>query len=322
MTPEDFWRLQSMRMKIILLARVLILSIIVAPFSAFSQSTPKPEKPNAGAPAEGLFRVVINGFKVNHESDDDILEGDGKRDEVYLRADTWVLNRNRTVPYHRTPRSRLMGDINNQGNPPRIRAGTGSDDGGLRTNDTFPTPEPWLRVRAPLTDRLPMLLWEGVLRRGENMAVIIPTIWEWDSRDPSESEIAWENGTDPQWRIYVGAEGVNAVFDAQKWTFAQSIETHSTGAILSDSSFTLILGSIAGTRPIGIERPPNLVGRGGESRSMIRIRPAVFTLTYDAALRATINSPANVGLGVFALNYVDQSDHGDYTLYVQIEQIK
>jgi hypothetical protein len=84
----------------------------------------------------------------------------------------------------------------------------------------------------------------------------------------------------------------------------------------------LILGSIAGARPIGIERPPNLVGRGGESRSMIRIRPAVFTLTYDAALQATMNSPDNLGLGIFAVNYADGSDHGDYTLYVQIEQIK
>jgi len=55
---------------------------------------------------------------------------------------------------------------------------------------------------------------------------------------------------------------------------------------------------------------------------MIRIRPAVFTLTYDAALQATMNSPDNLGLGIFAVNYADGSDHGDYTLYVQIEQIK
>src|SRR2546426_7520653 len=69
------------------------------------------EKKSASQPA-GVFRVTLNGFKVNHETDDDILEGDGKRDEVYLRADVWVLKRDGSVPYRGSVRSALMGDVN------------------------------------------------------------------------------------------------------------------------------------------------------------------------------------------------------------------
>src|SRR5947199_10025262 len=51
-------------------------------------------QPNHPGPRYGIFRVTLNGFKVNHESDDDILEGDGKRDEVFITADVWMLDRN------------------------------------------------------------------------------------------------------------------------------------------------------------------------------------------------------------------------------------
>lgn len=44
--------------------------------------------------------------------------------------------------------------------------------------------------------------------------------------------------------------------------------------------------------------------------------------TYDATVAAVRSSPANLGFGVFALNYSDYGDHGDYTLFVQVEQIK
>ena len=270
------------------------------PGPSFLKGRDATQDKKAASPAAGLFRVVLNGFKVNHESDDDILEGDGKRDEVYLRADVWVLNRDGSVPYRRSPRSVLMGDINNQNNPRRIAAGTASDDGGLRTNDKFPINEPWRRVRDPLPDRPPMLLWEGTLVQGENMAVIIPTVWEWDSRDPSESEIAWDRQT-TLW------------FDNSRRSYADSIGGRPLPNNLELSRPYFNLAIIPGTRPIGIQRA------GGD---YIGLSPRVLILTYAFAQQVVRTSPGNTGLGVIALNYDDQRDQGDYTLYVQVEQIK
>jgi len=80
----------------------------------------------------------------------------------------------------------------------------------------------------------------------------------------------------------------------------------------------IYLGNIAGTRPIGED-----TGRlAGNLISSSIVTPRVLTLTYDAALRAVTSTPSNLGYGVIAINYADQYDHGDYTLYVQVEQIK
>src|SRR5436190_13507297 len=122
-----------------------LMTLLVASFAFSGTTVPSAKGQKNTNPPVAVFRVVLNGFKVNHESDDDILEGDGKRDEVYLRADVWVLNRDGNVPYRRSPRSVLMGDINNQSDPPRIRAGTASDTGGLRTNAKWPNSAPWGR---------------------------------------------------------------------------------------------------------------------------------------------------------------------------------
>jgi len=166
-----------------------------------------------------------------------------------------------------------------------------------------------------------MLLWEGMLVQGENMAVIIPTVWEWDSRDPSESEIFWETGMGPEWAAWVDTHGINATFATEKANFVTSIARNSTSALVRDTSWRLWLGSIAGTRPIGVLQS-ELRGRTGYTRSAILLHSHVLTLTYNAAVEAVRSSPANLGFGVFALNYADESDHGDYALYVQIEQIK
>jgi hypothetical protein len=287
-----------------------LMTLMVAAFVSFGGAVPsgsnvangqknsKAKPPESTKPQAGLFRVVLNGFEVNNESDDDILERDGKRDEVYLRADVWTINRDGSVPYRRSPRSVLMGDINNQDNPPRIVAGTASDEGGLRTNDKWPINEPWRRVRNPLPDRPPMLLWEGTLVQDGNMVMILPTVWEWDSRDPGQIEVQYD-------------QRISSWFEGLRLRCPLLIERRSSSGqeLRNDLVF---LGGRSGTRPIGI----NYVGNS----TAIILRP--LTLTYDAALLAARSTPSNVGYGVLAINYRDGQDHGDYTLYVQVEQIR
>ena len=150
---------------------------------------------------DGRFRVILTGFSVNRQTNDHILEADGKGDEVYILAEVaqydgvwslhgqvWtdrersglpVLSARGKLKLRRSLASVLMGDANNQ-EAPRIKAGSAGDMGGFRTGDRFPTSEPWRLTGTPSANRLPMLLWEGDLRRDNDLVIIIPTIWEWD----------------------------------------------------------------------------------------------------------------------------------------------
>jgi hypothetical protein len=49
--------------------------------------------------------------------------------------------------------------------------------------------------------------------------------------------------------------------------------------------------------------------------------PLFIALTYDAALEVTKTSPGNAGPGVIAVNYKDETAHGNYTLYIQVEKV-
>src|SRR5687768_10002666 len=71
------------------------------------------------------FRVVLNGFTVNSETWDHILEPDGKGDEVYLLAEVRCLNAAGVITQSSSPRSKIFGDINGQNG--RIQAGSRSD---------------------------------------------------------------------------------------------------------------------------------------------------------------------------------------------------
>ena len=123
-------------------------------------------------PPRGRFRVTLLGFYVNRETWDDALERDGKRDEVFILAKSYLYaSGGKLLANSDLMRTPVMGDPT--GRPERVAAGStpanpgllgigASQAGGLRTNDWFPlnmfAPGP-----NPQPDRLPMLLWEGEL---------------------------------------------------------------------------------------------------------------------------------------------------------------
>jgi hypothetical protein len=278
---------------------------VVTSTAVYAQKT-LPPKGTATTGASAKFRVTLNGFAVNHQSDDDILEGDGKGDEVYLRADVWQINKDGAVSVKQPYRTPVLGDVNNQQN--RKQAGSASDKGGLRTNDKYPTNTPWARG-ALQTLELPMLLWQGTLTQGEDGVSIIPTIWEWDSPNSSETETEWSNGLDQ-------------LFSSFQPFLVKQIQNRDIGitfyGTLVPPGRSLAFGSwdigvgLAGTRPIGIYK---------RTASVPYLSYQMLPLNYDSALEATKTSPSNSGLGVFAIRYTDELDHGDYTLYLQVEKL-
>ena len=138
----------------------------------------------------GRYRLVFLGVKVTTPVSDDILDFDGKGNEIYAAA-FWA-----TTP--QTPsqpaaqggfaRSLVHGDTNNF--PARIRAGSAGPTGGLRAGDFVPSPtvqfvQPGV---AGESDRFPLRLWEGELVESGPIVAVIPIVFEWNA----SNHTAWD----------------------------------------------------------------------------------------------------------------------------------
>ena len=136
----------------------------------------------------GTYRVSILGFTVNRETKDDPFETDGKRDEVYLRAAAAERGPDGKQYGGLTQLQTLVhGDINTtewrSGPRRRIRAGSASVDGGLRTGDGFPSASPWQRsTSSNYTNTFPLEVWKGQLVQGYNTVQVAFSLWESDQR--------------------------------------------------------------------------------------------------------------------------------------------
>lgn len=136
----------------------------------------------------GRYRIVFLGLHCEHETKDDMLQLDGKRDEVYAGAYTVRVTRQSTTatpPAGSLVRTKVMGDTN--GFSGRIQAGTASDAGGIQTGDFVPSsaatvPQPGV---ATTTDRFPLLVWEGELSDSSDLLVIAPVLFAWNKADES-----------------------------------------------------------------------------------------------------------------------------------------
>ena len=243
----------------------------------------------------GRFRVILTGFSVERQTDDNVLESDGKGDEVFIVAEVaeyanregrsqtpqdpfWALfGDNPLLTLRRTLTSIVMGDANNQ-EVPRIRAGTAGNNGGLRTGDQFPTKEPWKQFGALSTSRLPMQVWEGELS-GQGMVIIVPTIWEWDDGNVRAREQF--------------SQDMNVYFNAGP-EYAQRQRLYVREVRASD-----VFG--AGDRPIGVlDEPPTI------------------TLYYDTAASAAQQSVKH-GPGEFEIVYAGNTEK--YRLYYKVERL-
>ena len=139
----------------------------------------------------GKYQVAVLGFKVNNETFDNPVETDGKRDEVYVTADVQQFDSlDAPVGTPKSLRTFTYGDVNNtawqnsQNEFYRIKAGTASPLGGLKTGDGYPNGvDPWRRTTPNVYDRLlPLLVWQGELIEDINSVAIAPAIMESDDK--------------------------------------------------------------------------------------------------------------------------------------------
>ena len=280
-----------------------------------------PTRPPSGTPtsqpqpARATFRVTLTGLCVNHESDDDILEGDGRGDEIFITAHVWQVwtDRDRAVLIGQL-KTRVMGDT--RGHTERVLAGSGTPApdsmngtlncarttrpmlGGLRTGDYFPPGD----SQTLMSDRPPLQLWQGELTERQSAVVIVPLVWEWDSNDHSTSQRNVDERL-PVW-MFDQTRRIKTLISTPPYN--ETVLYHPPDEILLDDK--------AGTRPIGY------AGGAGAHDPHDHIVPQALVLTYETAAHSAQSVTRGVK-GLFEIRYRDDHDHGDYTLYIQVEQI-
>ncbi len=159
--------------------RWTVTAMIPSPAGGWFES-PTPGTLDFKAP--GRYRLVALGFQVQQQSPDDLLDKDGRGNEVYVAAAVTVTTRSLSMPQVNTVRGGSYGDVGNSGKafPRRYQAGSASRGGGLATGDIVPV---GLNLGAPTSavspSAFPVVLWEGRLN-DQGMVVVHPTLWEED----------------------------------------------------------------------------------------------------------------------------------------------
>jgi hypothetical protein len=257
-------------------------------------------------PLHEMFRVTLNGFKVNHQTYQGLLAA---WDSVtfYPSVGTvdaagqirWSIWGGATTTIGASP-------------PTRVRGGSASGTGGLRTNDGFPTQDsPWRRTvpngAAPGTIP-PTVYFERELVQNTTAVVIIPTIWVVAGPDDlglHNSYLAQVNHD----RSALGRAVANIIRGPQPLALNSYLRSGASMGL--NNTMRLAIG-VPQERPIGMQ----------PERDQFGFIPQVLVLTYDSA-EFMSRTDFGFGIGVVPVRYVDpQGFAGDYTLYFQVERVR
>jgi hypothetical protein len=286
------------------------------------------------------FRVTINGFTCNNATADHILEVDGKGDEVFAGGVTQYFNaatgeRMGTAQRRWTYR---YGDVNSEDARwgMRVRAGSKPNNmGGIQNGDQFPITEPWKRQAPIYKNTFPLLLTEGVLIKGENAAMVVPSIWEYDGTTEEEQQLNNFASTFGQVSIFFGTNiagalltgglsipfvtgaNIGAIHQSRQRQESQPIDNIAMFAKFDYKlpEFNVIVSKTlfgdAKDRPIGME----------DKDGYYDYTPLGLYLTYDNVIKASL-SDYGFGRGILPLRFKDPKGmDGDYTIYIQVDKI-
>ncbi len=246
----------------------------------------------------GHLKVTFVGFDCLRETWDDILNSDGKGDEVYFNFGVTLANRNGDLYNQYDKRTKVYGDNSGPWSN-RILAGScvdafGNNKGGIRAGDSYRTNE---------------LIGEYDIADGD-IVTCFPTGWEYDpiADNLNSFTSTLSNGyLNLNKRLGPMMMGVNLLTGNINGLIFQS-----TALGLSKINAGGEQGDLgrAGTRPIGMEK------YGAFNVKLVAVN--------SKNLPVTVNSDYGYGRGVVAVNYDENAvgnsrDHGNYTILLRFE---
>lgn len=276
---------------------------------------------------EGRYRVSLNGFRVDRQTVDDLLHGDGVGDEVrfgaaWHRSDrTYSPNQpcdrvggrqcfvdTTAAPASGATMTPVYGDAGRV--PARIRVGSAGPTGGLRTGDIVPLAVNPAVPYGPHATRFPHVLWEGRLRNGREQTFLHVWAAELDDDNAPLGFRLTQAGCGlmtavehPAIRAELAASGVRAVrvldlprVPAASWC---TYETPTRG------------WPGPGNRLIGLESPNDPAAFAAASNILVLTREKVESLLQGRA-HAIVGVPIEDRI---------VNGNGTYTLFVLIERL-
>lgn len=228
-----------------------------------------------------------------------------------------------------------------------IRAGSAGSDGGIKSGDTIPYAQPWIRKQPIGPVRLPQLIWEGTLIDGINSVLVGPTVWKYEDGKWREGRFRGFAASPAGMASLMLAdlqpspELFNAINDIARTRGAvvplpallnpQAIPRFSTGAASGQANSPGVVGAFSNAvaaasadRPIGVTY----------SNGLQVFVPKVLVLNYATAesflapsqvpnVPNFFGAPVQMPRGTVLVRYQDdQGLGGDYELFFQIERIQ
>jgi hypothetical protein len=228
-----------------------------------------------------------------------------------------------------------------------IRAGSAGSEGGIKSGDTIPYAQPWIRKQPIGPVRLPQLIWEGTLIDGINSVLVGPTVWKYEDGRWREGRFRGFAASPAGMASLMLAdlqpspELFNAINDIARTRGAvvplpallnpQAIPRFSTGAGSSPTNSSGVVG-LAGNAvaAASADRPIGVTYQNGVQIFV----PKVLVLNYATAESSLAPSQmpnvpnlfgASVQMprGTVLVRYQDdQGLGGDYEMFFQIERIQ
>jgi hypothetical protein len=160
------------------------ISTLASEFPRVTLNVTAPAPPPATAPpappvTSGRYRVVATRFTVDAVTIDNLLDLDGKGDEIYGGFSMFHVNRiNGQVLDQDLRRTKVHGQVM-QGTD-RVAAGSATANGGLVGGDNYPSAS---SNAAGGDQTFPFLVWDGTLKNNQDAVVLLPSLWESDNDD-------------------------------------------------------------------------------------------------------------------------------------------
>ncbi len=248
------------------------------------------------AQVNGRIKITLVGAQCNKETWDDILQLDGKSDEVFFNFGFMMSDVNGNSKFHYQKRTGVYGDnAGIFGN--RINAGSAVDlfgnlRGGIKGGDNF---------------NCNVLMGEYDMDAND-VLTITPSIWEWDGG--TDMLTTFTNILSPLTTSLSRAitQQANRILSAGNLS-----NFVIKGDFFSLPSFSNVFASIfgkAGDRPIG------MTSNGSYEPKLVLLK--------SSFIQTIINSNFGYGLGVVPVDFNEEAlgntrDHGNYTILIKIE---
>jgi hypothetical protein len=217
--------------------------------------------------------VVATRFTVAAVTIDNLLDLDGKGDEIYGGFSMFHVNRiNGQILDQDLRRTKVHGQVI-QGTD-RVAAGTATPNGGLDAGNSYPI----ALSNAPGGDQtFPFLVWDGTLTNNQDALVLLPSLWESDNDDENFDEwflsekaalpVFW---WDADMRTALTTPGLNVV---------------TTDTLATGFGFNGLLPLTSKDRPLGLTLRP----------TGFALRRRAIVLTREILEAALTPAPASTG---------------------------